>query len=58
MLTREWLLEQLKMYKDQKDNALALANANQGALEAIESALKEFDYVEPEKEKLPKRKNK
>lgn len=46
MITREWLLEQLKIYREQKENALNIANANQGAMEAMELALKQFDAEE------------
>jgi hypothetical protein len=43
MITKEWLLEQLQMYRTQKDNALGMANANQGAIEAIEAVLKQLE---------------
>ena len=43
MVTREWLLEQLNMYTKQKENALAIASANQGAVEAIQAVLKQMD---------------
>lgn len=48
MVTREWLLEQTKKYKAQRDSAIATANANVGALEAIELALSELDKKEEE----------
>lgn len=43
MITRDWVLEQIKIYQTQKENALAIANANQGAIEAMELVLKQLE---------------
>jgi hypothetical protein len=43
MITREWIQEKIKEYNDAYMQALATANANNGARQAMESTLAEFD---------------
>lgn len=55
IITKEWILEQMAMYKNQRDSALNTANANQGAIEALDVALIQLEKEEEKKEESSKK---
>jgi hypothetical protein len=46
-LTREYLIQKREEYRNAYMNALSTANANHGAMQAVEELLKRLDEPEP-----------
>lgn len=50
MLKRDYILSKIEEYRGAYMDALATANANHGAMLAMEDALREFDKPDPAQE--------